>query len=36
MLRLQRASIVHRTAATGRWGIDDPLLVTYIREQIAT
>jgi hypothetical protein len=33
---LQRASIVHRSGETGRWQIDDPLLATYIREEIAT
>lgn len=33
---LQRASIVHRAHQTGRWEIDDPLLATYIRDEIAT
>jgi hypothetical protein len=33
---LQRSSIVHRASRTGRWEIDDPLLATYIREEIAT
>ncbi len=33
---LQRSSIVHRAQQTGRWEIDDPLLATYIRNEIAT
>ena len=33
---LQRSSIVHRARQTGRWEIDDPLLATYIRDEIAT
>ena len=33
---LQRSSIVHRAPQTGRWEIDDPLLATYIRNEIAT
>ncbi|HEY7934591.1 MAG TPA: ATP-binding protein [Solirubrobacteraceae bacterium] len=33
---LQHSSIVHRTPQTGRWEIDDPLLATYIRNEIAT
>lgn len=32
---LQRSSIVHRSPQTGRWEIDDPLLATYIRNEIA-
>ena len=32
---LQRASMVHRSSLTGRWEIDDPLLATYIRNEIA-
>ena len=32
---LQRSSIVHRSSQTGRWEIDDPLLATYIRNEIA-
>ena len=34
--RLQRSSIVHRASETGRWEIDDPLLASYIRNEIAT
>jgi hypothetical protein len=33
---LQRASIVHRSPRTAKWELDDPLLATYIREEIAT
>jgi len=33
---LQRSSIAHRAPQTGRWEIDDPLLATYIRNEIAT
>ncbi len=33
---LQRASIVHRSPQTAKWELDDPLLATYIREEIAT
>lgn len=36
LTRLQRLSIVHRASQTGRWEIDDPLLATYIRDEIAT
>jgi hypothetical protein len=32
---LQRSSIVHRAPQTGRWEIDDPLLATYIRDEVA-
>lgn len=34
--RLQRSSIVHHAPHTRRWEIDDPLLATYIRDEIAT
>ena len=33
---LQRASIIHRSPQTSKWELDDPLLATYIREEIAT
>jgi len=33
---LQRASIVHRSSQTAKWELDDPLLATYIREEIST
>jgi uncharacterized protein len=32
--RLERAGIVNRSAEPPRWTIDDPLLVSYIREEI--
>jgi hypothetical protein len=36
LVHLQRSSIVHRATHTGRWELDDPLLATYIRNEIAT
>jgi hypothetical protein len=33
--RMERAGIVNRSADPPRWTIDDPLLVSYIREEVA-
>lgn len=34
LVHLQRASVVHRAQQTGRWEIDDPLLASYMRDEL--